>query len=94
MIVLYTPLDSFKTELSQAQDFQLNAKDNEYTQKSGDIEKKMTELAAFSQFTPAQKEEWDSLQSQMAEVLAKWKDVTREKSKRNMSRQYVYEDAK
>ena len=91
MIVLYTPLDSFKTELSQAQDFQLNAKDNEYTQKSGDLEKRMTELAAFSQFTPAQKEEWDSLQSQMAEVLAKWKSVTREKAKRGLSKQYSYQ---
>ena len=91
MIVLYTPLDSFKTELSQAQDFQLNAKDNEYTQKSGDLEKRMTELAAFSQFTPAQKEEWDSLQSQMAEVLAKWKDVTREKAKRGLKREYSYQ---
>ena len=91
MIVLYTPLDSFKTELSQAQDFQLNAKDNEYTQKSGDLEKRMTELAAFSQFTPEQRAEWDRLQSEMAEVLAKWKAVSKEKSKRGLSKQYSYQ---
>ena len=93
MIVLYTPLDSFKTELSQAQDFQLNAKDNEYTQKSGDLEKRMTELAAFSQFTPEQRAEWDRLQSEMAEVLAKWKAVSKEKSKRGLSKQYTYQDS-
>lgn len=94
MIVLYTPTDSYRAELGQKQDFQLNALDNQYTQQSGDIEKRMTELAAFSEFTPEQRAEWDGLQSQMAEVLAKWKDVTREKSKRGLNRQYTYLDSK
>lgn len=93
MIVLYTPTDSFKTELSQKQDFQLNALDFEFTQKSGDIEKRMTELAAFSQFTPSQQEEWDSLRSQMAETLSKWKSVSKEKARRGLSKQYTYQDS-
>ena len=95
MIVLhtpiYTPTDSFKVELSQAQDFQLNALDNRFTQESGDIEKKMTELAAFSHFTPEQRAEWDRLQSEMARVLSQWKAVSKEKSKRGLKREYSYQ---
>ena len=94
MIVVYTAPDSYKVELSQAQNFELNAKDYQFGLKAEGIEKQMVELSAFSEFTASQEEQWETLRSELAKVLSQWKAVSQEKSRRNMSRQYVYEDAK
>ena len=94
MIVLHTMPVSYQTELSQCQNFELNAKDYQFGLTAEGIEKRMVELSAVGELSSQQQEEWNGLRSQMADLLVKWKAVSQEKAKRNMSRQYVYEDAK